>query len=130
MNRKIYLLIVLVLAFCSFCGESSTGETGDPFVVECTVKLDGTPRENVQVDFQYTENTGSKVPGATWNSQKKYTDTDGFVVFEKTSFSKSVGASYRVRVLHPEKQFWSDYQSHGNILPGKKYVHTFLLTSD
>jgi len=127
---KITPVLFLIIALCIQCGNKDTSQPTEPFVVECTVTMDGNPCEGVRVDFQYTENTGSKVPGATWHSQIKHTDSDGFVVFEKTSFSRSVGMAYQVRAEHPVKKYWTDFESNGMIISGKKYQHLFQFTSD
>jgi len=92
--------------------------------------MDGVPYESARVDFQFTENTGSKVPGTTWQSIIQETDAEGIVVFEKTSFSKSVGMTYRVTAEHPIFKYWSDTKSSGMIIAGKSYAHLFQFNSD
>jgi len=130
-NKILFLLLIfLTFSFCFFCGKKNSGQSNEPFIVECTVKLDGKPYKGARVEFQYTENTGSKVPGTDWKSNIVNTDENGKAKFVKTSFSRSVGAAYRVRAEHPIEKYWSDFQSNGMIMPGRTFTHTFLFTSE
>jgi len=126
MNSKI-LTAVLLFSLLFSCSKKESNDSEDvTFTLNGTVYVEQIPAGDVLVEFGIK----ATIFRPDWNTTTRYTAQDGKYTFTQTTGSQgSYGAMYRVRVMNPLTDYWTEYREKAAPL-GQTVTEDFYIISE